>query len=239
MRHRNQLLAVPLQDGSPAGHCCHAMGDRFAGDLDLAFDDVEPVVWSLTPTRIARRTDGVACLALSLVFASVQVSHLSLIATFWTLPIAKRSAIVEGFRPFTTRRWFFSRTTVYPWLDWMSANAREEAAFDHGGAAMVDFEILATGLAGSLLELGLPESEYLSESSGASVTLLDYSAAQRALARLGSFRLTKADVDRFYNQDRRPQETRCDPQSIIAAHQHLTSWCQAVVPDQLGLWMIG
>ncbi len=179
------------------------------------------------------------CLVLSLIFASAQVPHLSLIASFWTLPIAKRSVIVEGFRPFTTRRWLFSRKTVYPWLDWMSAHAREEAAFEHGGAAMVDFEILATGLAGSLLELGLRESEGLSDSSGASVTLFDHAAAQRALERLGSFRLTKADVDRFYDQDRRPQETRCDPQSIIAAHRQLTSWCQTVVPDQLGLWMVG
>lgn len=189
--------------------------------------------------RIARRAGAGVCLVLSLVFALAQVAHLSLIASFWTLPIAKRSAIVEGFRPITTRRWLFSRKTVYPWLDWMSVNAREEAAFDHGGAAMVDFEILATGLAGSLLELGLPESEYLSECSGASVALLDYAAAQCALARLESFRLTKADVDRFYDQDRRPQETRCDPQSVIAAHRQLTSWCQAVVPDQLGLWMVG
>ena|SRR5258708_6891899 len=103
---------------------------------------------------------------------------MSLIASFWTLPAAARSEIVESFKPITRRKWFFLQKTVYPWLDWLQKSAHEESDFDHGGAAMVDFEMLATETVGSVFALGLPESDSLSKSSGASVALLDNAAAQ-------------------------------------------------------------
>ena len=164
---------------------------------------------------------------------------MSSIASFWTLPATARSAIVEAFKPVTKRRWLFSRKTIYPWFDWMQKHAHEEADFNRGGSAMVDFELITTGTAGSVLALGLPESDSLSQSSGASVALLDNAAARLAISRLQSLTLSEEDVVRFYDADSRPEDWRCEPASIVAAHRQLVSWCRTVGPDRIGLLMVG
>jgi hypothetical protein len=47
-------------------------------------------------------------------------------------------------RQLTERRWFFFSKTrneaVYLWFDYIKANAREQESFEHGGAAMVEFQ---------------------------------------------------------------------------------------------------
>ena len=171
---------------------------------------------------------------------------MSLIASFWTLEAERRSEIVEAFKPLQVarkRRWLiFQRTkieTIYPWFDYMQAHAHEEAEFDQSGMVMADLHLVLAGNGGSVFDLGLPESEALSEHSQGTVALFDEERARAALARLESFELTEADVVRGYDAEGKPEGWHSDPRSVIAAHRQLIAWLRTVVPGRIGLLMVG
>jgi hypothetical protein len=153
---------------------------------------------------------------------------------------------VDAFKPLQRsrkeRRWFlFAETkteTVYPWFDYMRANAREEAEFRYSGAAVADLELLLAQRT-SLFSLALPESAELGESSGASVALIDEPAAQIALTRLSALTFQEADIVRFYESDGRPLADPSEAEAVLAAHRQMLVWCRAVTPGRIGLLMVG
>ncbi len=171
---------------------------------------------------------------------------MSLIASFWTLDAPRRAELVEAFKPVqrsrTERRWLlFAKTkteTVYPWLDYLKANAREEAEFRYSGSGVADLELMLPENS-SLFSLALPESADLGESSGASVALIDESTAGLALERLSAVTIRAADIVRFLESDGRPPSDPAEVESVLAAHRQMLLWCRAVTPGRLGLLMVG
>ena len=171
---------------------------------------------------------------------------MSLIVSFWTLAAQRRTELLDAFRPVqrssTERRWLlFPQTkteTVYPWFDYIRANATEEAEFKYGGLAMVDLEVMLPKDV-SLFSLALPESVELGEYSGASVALIDEPTARAAHARLSVVTLTATEIVRFHEADGRPLADASEAEAILAAHRQLLKWCLTVIPGRIGLLMVG
>jgi hypothetical protein len=171
---------------------------------------------------------------------------MSLIASFWTLEADRRVELADAFRPVqrsrTERRWLlFPQTkteTVYPWFDYMRANAKEEADFRYSGSGVADLELMLPENT-SLFSLALPESADLGASAGASVALIDEPTARIALERLSAVTLRAADIVRFLETDGRPPSDPAEVESVLAAHRQMLVWCRTVTPGRIGLLMVG
>ena len=172
---------------------------------------------------------------------------MSLIASFWILDRSLRTTIVSEFeptrRPVGKRRMFGLLPprieTHYPWFDYLSSNAREEENLPSSGSDMVDFELVFASRYGSVFERGLPESNQLSEHCGASAVLLEHKDAAIVAKNILEMSLTKEEVVQFYNAESTPVEWGSSPESVVAAGDHLRSWCAAVGPSSIALLVIG
>ncbi|MEJ0099144.1 MAG: hypothetical protein WDO12_05115 [Pseudomonadota bacterium] len=171
---------------------------------------------------------------------------MKLTARFWTLESARRSGLVDAFKPVEhrlsePRLKFFSRTRaqmISPWPAYMAKHAQEEAEFPHSGVAFADLERLLPGGTGPF-SLELPESAELCASCEASVALIDAVAARAINATLAATPLSHADVVRFYQEDLRPLTNPRDAEFILAAHRQLTMWCGKVTAGRIGMLMVG
>ena len=172
---------------------------------------------------------------------------MSLIASFWTLDRSFRSTIVSAFEPTTrpvgTRRLFGilpqRSETHYPWFDYLSTHAGEEATYSGSGSDMVGFDLVFASRYKSIFERGLPESEQLSECCGASAVLLESKDAALLEKDILAMSLTKEEVMLFYDANGNPDERGSRPESVVAAGVHLSAWCAAVGQSSIALLIIG
>jgi hypothetical protein len=170
---------------------------------------------------------------------------MSLIATFWTFKKEGLADLLEKIKPYekeiTKKSWFKKAKTesVYPWFDYLNENAHQEAECDFSGMAVTDFDLILMDSSSSIFDCGLSESNLISEYSGGSAVLISYEAANKIIKNMATLNLAEADVVKFYDEDEKPEDWRCNPEDVVNSGNFIKSWCGKVTPDKLGLLVIG
>ena len=170
---------------------------------------------------------------------------MSIIASFWTIEKDSLADLLEKSKPYdkeiAKKSWFQKAKTeeVYPWHDFLSENALEEKGFDCSGMAMTDFDLILMDSSSSIFDCGLPESNQMSEYSGGSAMLVCSESAKKIIQNISSLNLSEPDVVRFYDEEEKPKDWRCEPQDVINAGAHIKNWCEKVTSNKLGLLVIG
>jgi len=172
---------------------------------------------------------------------------MSLISSFWTIEKEKLAELLENSKPYEKeigkKSWFnFKKPkteSIYPWYDYLSENAKEEDVFNSSGMVMTDFDLILMDSLTSIFDRGLPESNHISEYTGGSAVLLGCEAANEIFKNISSLNLSASDVVKFYDEDEKPEDWRCEPQDVVNAGEHIKLWCEKVSSEKLGLLVIG
>lgn len=172
---------------------------------------------------------------------------MSLIATFYLLPDAKRAALLEASRPVEERvreriLGIIPRTrtvTRYPLWDWLAANAEHEEDLPLSGMVLADL-VVVDGAASGPDFLSQPDELGSAMSKDLDVTFATYDAGQAraVMARLDAIDLSEARVLPIL----REEDPAADGErvaSLTAARDWLRAALSRVTPGTLGVLHIG
>ena len=104
---------------------------------------------------------------------------------------------------------------------------------------MTDFDLVLIDSSSSIFDRGLPESNKISDYSGGSAVLMSYESANQIIKDITTLNLSEADVVRFYDEDEKPEDWRCNSENVVKSGNVIKSWCEKITPEKLGLLVIG
>ncbi|GLS25648.1 hypothetical protein [Marinibactrum halimedae] len=172
---------------------------------------------------------------------------MSLISNFWTIHQSKLTELLESSKPHEKKIGkppilpFIKQKyeTVYPWYEYLEANAQKEIEYNYSGMVMTDFDLILRESSSSIFDKALPESDLYSGYCGGSAAIVNHEIAQNILDCIYKLSLSESDVVAFYDADEKPSEWRFKSADILSTSEHVWCWLGKVTEEKLGILVIG